>query len=629
MAEPRTPATRPRLNRVEAQKKILDGIQKGKSVAEACRLAGKSEKTYEWYRKQFPDFRAQVDLIRAVRRGAISEHRAGQAKDFPDFCEKYLNHKVFWHQMQWVDLLEGREPRDLHPSELYEPGQPNYVLVNTPPEHSKSTTLTIDYCTYRICQDPNVRIMIVSKTQVRAKEFVYAIKYRLTNPLYKDLQIAYAPADGFNSDDAVWQADRIYIGNRESSEKDPTLQAVGIGGQVYGSRCSLIIVDDAVVGSNAHQYETQIRWLQQEVLTRLGPTGKLVVVGTRIDAIDLYRELREPGRYPTGVSPWTYLAQPAVLEFSDDPDEWVTLWPRTDQPWAGSGDPPDADGLYPRWNGHYLSRRRGVLDTKTWSLTYQQADVTEDSVFDPLKVRGAVEGRRQAGPMYPGAWGHRERGMDGLYVIGGCDPAMVGDTGVVILGADRASRRRYVLDVRVCTRPSPTWIRETIKECTERYNIAEWRIEKNAFQIFLTQDPEIQQFCSSRGVRIGEHFTGRNKWDSAFGVASMSGLFEPEAASGKPLIELPSPKKHPTVQLLMEQLITWAPDTKNKQDLVMALWFAELAARDHVNVLGRGGQAHLNNPHLTRRARMDRQVINLAEVRAELERDSGLPIYAG
>ena len=64
----------------------------------------------------------------------------------------------------------------------YEKGRPQYVLVNVPPEHAKSMTTSIDYPVYRICMDPNIRIMIVSKSQQKATEFIYAIKQRLTHP---------------------------------------------------------------------------------------------------------------------------------------------------------------------------------------------------------------------------------------------------------------------------------------------------------------------------------------------------------------------------------------------------------------------------------------------------------------
>jgi hypothetical protein len=55
------------------------------------------------------------------------------------------------------------------------------------------------------------------------------------------------------------------------SEKDPNIEAVGIGGQIYGKRADMIIVDDAVTLKNANEFEKQIRWLTQDVRSRLEP----------------------------------------------------------------------------------------------------------------------------------------------------------------------------------------------------------------------------------------------------------------------------------------------------------------------------------------------------------------------
>ncbi len=78
--------------------------------------------------------------------------------------------------------------------------------------------------------------------------------------MYEDLQSAYAAGVGFNSKSASWQATQVYLGDelRDSDQKDPTIQAIGIGGQVYGARADLIILDDCVTMSNAHEYEKQI-----------------------------------------------------------------------------------------------------------------------------------------------------------------------------------------------------------------------------------------------------------------------------------------------------------------------------------------------------------------------------------
>jgi len=599
---------------VKAKLAFVERIKQGASVPDACAAAGRSRWTYEKWRREDLAFRAAVDAAKEKHKAGTSDFDA--PLPFDEFSERYLNQPLYWHQRQWWDLLEGRAPRDLDPAEVYEPGDPGFIMVNTPPEHAKSTTLSVNYVTYRVCVDPNVRIILISKTAERAKEFLYAIKTRLTHPRYSELQARFAPSGGWKEDSEIWTADRIYLGKqRDSGEKDPTVQALGIGGQLYGSRADLIICDDCIVLSNAHEYEKQIRWVQQEAITRLGPTGKFLWIGTRVDATDFSSEARDPERYPSGLSPWTYLAQPAVLGFGETPAEWRTLWPKATVPWSNT-ERPDVEGMYPRWDGPHLSRRRGMINPKTWALAYMQASVSEDAVFDAIKVRSCVNGMRYPGPMVRGQVNVRADGMDGLYLIGSMDPAMVGDTGVIVYAVDRHSRMRYVLDVKLKTSATPAWIRQTIRELTDQYRINEWRIERNAFQSFLTQDEELNGWLASRGVRLAEHTTGKNKWDAGFGVASMAVLFEQK------LIELPSTSKHEPCRQLVEQLVAWSPETKAKTDLVMALWFAEIRAREVCTqsaMAGEGGRyggAFTPNSFLTRRSRRQQTIVNLNDLAA-------------
>jgi len=404
----------------------------------------------------------------------------------------------------------------------------------------------------------------------------------------------------------------IYLNplDRDAMEKDPNIQAKGIGQQVYGDRATLAVLDDCIVLANAHQWEDQILWVQQEVSTRLGVAGKLLVVGTRVDTSDLYKELRNPDMYPTGVSPWTYLGQPAVLDYADKPADWLTLWPRSNVPWAKTPDVPGEDGLHRRWDGPSLARRRATLTTRVWSLSWMQMNVEEDATFPAEAVRRAVNGNRSPGTIKPGMPGVRRNGMDGLYVVAGLDPAMVGDTAVTVVGLDRHTGIRHVLECQVKTAASPTWIRETVKEMTTRLGVHEWRVEKNAFQLFLTQDPELKQYLANLGVILTEHFTGRNKLDVGYGVASMAVLFINN------LIELPAMHKSEAVRQLMDQLMLWTPETKAKQDLVMSLWFAELKCREIMmaTVSRKSNPNFLANRFATRKQRSMQQTINLADV---------------
>ena len=598
----------------EAKQIIIELIQGGSTVEAACKGAGKSIKSYEYYRSTDSQFKDAIDLVRKMqaRDGADLGDEADIS--FEDFRTKYLMSQTFPHQLNMTDLLDGKEPRWLHPAMVYEQGEPEYVLINIPPDHAKSMTVSIDYLTYRICTDPNVRIKVVSKTQTMACEYLYAIKQRLTNPIWADLQARFAPPEGWKATAEKWTSTEIYL-QRNSAEKDPTIQALGIGGQIYGARADLIILDDCVTLSNAGEYEKQMRWIQQDCVTRLGPFSKLFVVGTRVDPIDLYKVLRDGKRYPEGTSPWTYLSMPALLEANDDPDLAVTLWPKSDRPWLGDKVPADADGLFPRWDMAHLRKRRAAIDARTWAMVYQQQDVSSDATFNREAVQGSINGMRAPGILIKGAPGHPA--IEGeLFVVCSMDPAMSGDTFTIAYAGDVKTKKRYVLEASMMTAPTPAKIREIIHDWTIKYQPKVWVIEKNAFQLFLTQDEEINKFFASRGIRMVDHYTGRNKMDSEYGVASMAGLFGNVDSEGKHLgdnlINLPRTSDEST-KGLVEQLVTWTPDSRNKQDGPMALWFAETQMRNYLNQTASYQMSKVTNPFVTRGQMAKRQIVNIDE----------------
>lgn len=601
----------------EAKAKVLALVAEGHSPHKAMELCGKKPDTVRIWMLRDKKFAA--DLAEAKEDAKNKSVKAlGIAKDeisFPQFSEIFLDQKVFPHHQDWIDLLEGREPSWLHPSMKYEQGQQSRLLINVPPEHAKSTVITVNYSTYRIALNPNVRIIVVSKTLLKAREFVYAIKQRLSHPRWLKLQTTYGPEGGWKDDSDTWRVDTVYLGSdaRNSSEKDPTLQALGMGGQIYGARADLIILDDCITTANAHEYEKQIDWLQKEVITRLGKNGKLLIVGTRIAATDFYRELREPKYWSGGKCPFTYMGMPAVLEYDEDPAKWVTLWAKSDTPWDGDEDVPDEDGLYPKWDGKTLQRRRGEVTPSTWALVYQQEDVEEDSIFPPALIQACIKGTRRRGPLKQGAVGH-PTAVEG-YTIIGFDPAMSGNAAFVVITFNRADGKIYVLDCINMSEPNPQKIRNTIEELVGRYKPQEFRVEINAHQKAYSLDEDLRQWLATYGVRLEAHHTNKNKWDTNFGVASMSMLFgtmRDGKFQGNNTIELPSTSDSEGLKSLVQQLITWKANTRGKTDCVMALWFAVLRAREFMQQTSNLTR-FANNRWVTRAQREQRYVINLDE----------------
>ena len=613
-----------RLRQIEDQRKFISFLKQGIDMDSALAAVGKKKTALRSWLLD-GEFAAQVEEASNFGSDAIAAS-LGENKhkiDFATFSREFLNTEVFPHQQNWIDVLEGHDPTWQHPSMTYEPGNRRRLLINVPPEHAKSTTMTVNYAMYKIALNPNIRIVIISQTQTRAKEFLYSLKQRMTEEPWLKMQQVYGPPGGYKETADQWTADRIYL-ERESGEKDPTVQALGIGQQIYGTRADLIIMDDIVSTTNAHEWEKQLNWLQKMVVTRVGSTGTLLIAGTRVSSIDLYKEIRNPEHWTGGKSPFTYLAMPAVLEFDDKPEKWKTLWARSDRPLDGADefdDPelltPDKNGHFVKWDGRRLFDRRSEVSPSTWALVYQQQDVEEDAIFPLPVVNGSINRMRKVGRLNFNAPGH-PKPEGSWFVIMGLDPAMSGKTAMVVYAVNRETNKRYVLDVHNMAESTPQKIDSLIKEWVEEYKPQELRIEINAYQKAFSLDDQLRMWLASRGTALREHFTSKNKWDVNFGVAAMSSLFG-SMRDGKynrdNLIELPD-NSNEHVKALVNQLITWKADTKGPTDCVMALWFCEIRAKELIQQ-SNFRTAHANNKWATRRNVAMQGIVNLDEMAME------------
>lgn len=610
------------------KRKFLELFAAGKSVGEACDIIGVSKSTYHFYRRNDEAFQAELDDIRLNRNRREEGSGEGGPEpvpDFPEFCEKFLHQPLAEHHLRWWDMMNGREPRNLHESMQYEVGEnPNYFLFLVPVDHAKSTVITMNWVTWRIYRNWNERILIVSKTTTLAKKFLLAIKERLTSRTYREAIQRFGPEGGFKSDRLPWNQDAIYINGRddvdgldpnEVGQKDPTVQALGIKGHIYGARASALVLDDAIDTTNVGQVDAQMEWLTGMALTRPRPDDPVVVVGTRIASNDLYKKLlgqitpTREGDKPT----WNFLAQPAILEEPDpaDPDTWKVLWPERNPGWM-------------------LQRLRNAQSSPMrFQLIWQQRDTGADMAFPLGAVESSINKFRTPGLLNPANPASRQGGMNGVYVCAGLDPATTGNTAMVVGAVDADAKKVWLLDAKNIPGMQIDTMRETMKDLTEQYGIREWVVERNAFQRSIVQDPQLSVDINAMGCRLREHYTAGNKWDEDFGVLSMSGLFRSCAdfdpisgrwtrRTGGGQIDLPDNRKAAWVGQMRDQLAAFEPGNmrqRQKTDLVMALWFMMIAARDKFG-FGRTGALPFAKPSsfASRRQIDSRHVVNLDEL---------------
>lgn len=608
------------LSVADAKRKVIDAIGSGLSRADAMKLVGRTVKTFENWQSEDKDFAAKIAEVRSQRERALAggKDETVYQLGFAEWRKRFLGMETYPHQQQWVDLLEGREPVIHHPSITYEPGNARRLLINTPPFHAKSTVLTQHYVAYRICMNPEIRVVIVSKTQKQAAKYLYSVKRILTERQFAELHAAYAPPGGFKperNEGSVWARTMIYVAGRgddaiDPAGKDPTVEAIGIGGQLQGARADLIIIDDCEDPGNVGQWENHLDWINEVVQSRLY-SGKIVVVGTRVAPTDIFSALRDGSNFLSGKSPWTYLGQPCVLEFAEDPADWVTLWPRSTVPLDVEDEEkiePDENGLYPTWDGPALARIREGIKPRSWALLYMQQPIGDDATFNPACVNGSVDRRRKPGPLRVGEWGGRREGAQGVHTVLSIDPAGTGEAFMLAYAVDRTPNPatgdmdRWVLNAWMGNHTTPDWYADQIEAIVPEYGVNEIVVESNGYANWIIHYKRIVNYCRNRGIPIMPHYTSHNKQDPDFGVASMAPLFGTvrrhveggrEVFNRDNAIHLPDPDKSAGVKALIEQLVSWQPGKLGKNlrmDGPMALWFAELRAR--AMVTNASGQQH-------------------------------------
>jgi len=209
-------------------------------------------------------------------------------------------------------------------------GPTRYQADFWPRDHGKSTIFCIAGPLRRICEDPNIRILIVQKTATEAEKTLGAIRRELErNQALKSFYRGHwletvghadiANIGGIIEDggrkQGAWTSRRIYV-KRTRTGKDPTLEAVGVGGTITGGHYDLIILDDVEDDENTRT-DARLAWLRQwfegTILQLREPHTKIVIVGTLKTARrDIYNLIRDNPM-------WDVYLTGAILQ--PDPDD--------------------------------------------------------------------------------------------------------------------------------------------------------------------------------------------------------------------------------------------------------------------------------------------------------------------
>lgn len=218
--------------------------------------------------------------------------RAEQARrDFGRFLRLYLT-RLKW---DWPHLLLFQ--RQLLRVTNREVDRLAFVV---PPQHGKTTGVTIPYAAWRMWREPGVRVAVGSHTQDYA------------DGISREVRKAVLGAGG-----EIGDVDKVH---EWSLSNGSSFIAKGMGSAIAGKSVDLFMMDD-VFGSREDadsqaKQERAYHWYMDDVTPRLQQDAALVLCNTRWNAGDLFGRIKDSEE----AREWVIWRVPAISENQDERD---------------------------------------------------------------------------------------------------------------------------------------------------------------------------------------------------------------------------------------------------------------------------------------------------------------------
>jgi predicted phage terminase large subunit-like protein len=232
-------------------------------------------------------------------------------------------------------------------------GETQRLILLLPPGSAKSTYASRIFPAWWLGQHPASAVIAASHTATLSEHFGRGVR---------DLVAEKGAVLGLTLRQDVRAA-----GNFETVDGSQYF-AVGVQGAVTGRRADLALVDDPIRSLNdAESFSAREHlweWFRSELVTRMKPGGRIVLIMTRWHSDDLAGRLIERGG-------WDVLRFPAFAEADDPLGRQV------------------GGALWPAWeNEDALLEKKALLGERHFSALFQQAPLREaGQLFDPRKVR--------------------------------------------------------------------------------------------------------------------------------------------------------------------------------------------------------------------------------------------------
>ena len=193
-----------------------------------------------------------------------------------------------------------RSLQPLHASIIHNVSDNQASMDLAPRGHGKSTIGDVDFCITKVLRNPDIRIMIGSKTQTQASAFLKEIRTHFE----QNVNLIRIFGDWKKSRDNVWNDKEFTVNRRTVIKKEATVSALGASGAVVSKHFDIIIGDDLVGFENARteaQRKVIKEWFYSSLYPTLEPDGEIHILGTRYSPMDLYEDLIKSKNYKVNV----------------------------------------------------------------------------------------------------------------------------------------------------------------------------------------------------------------------------------------------------------------------------------------------------------------------------------------
>lgn len=225
---------------------------------------------------------------------AIEAEKELARRSYRDFVE-YVHHGHYSHYAHTELICE-------HLQEIAD-GKQKYILIEMPPRHGKSMTVTETFPAYYLMRNPNKRVIAAAYSDGLATKFGRMNRNKFNEFSYELFNIRLSDTNAANKDWGI-------------SEMSGGMLATGIGGSITGHGADLMIIDDPI--KNMKEATSKLIrdniWDEWEATlsTRLHNGASVIVIMTRWHEDDLIGRLLTRSPYD-----WVRLRLPALAEEND------------------------------------------------------------------------------------------------------------------------------------------------------------------------------------------------------------------------------------------------------------------------------------------------------------------------